>query len=177
MTKEASLEPLNDKEVEDFLARQRRAQEDSEWKTSTGIKETIAKAERLQKKIAKQKAAAKRKPRKLPFGEAWSNRFREQLLGRTITAVKYLNKEECGHWDDSTLALRLSIGSTPNPYKDIWAIASQDDEQNQSGVMTFCTVVPPDKYKGGHLEELAPNIPKHELGKTDHWMNEEKKKK
>ena len=92
MTKEASLEPLNDKEVEDFLARQRRAQEDSEWKTSTGIKETIAKAERLQKKIAKQKAAAKRKPRKLPFGEAWSNRFREQLLGRTITAVKYLNK-------------------------------------------------------------------------------------
>ena len=93
MNNEASLEPLNDKEVEDFLARQRRAQEDSEWKTSTGVKETIAKAERLQKKIAKQKEASKRKPRKLPFGDAWANRFREQLLGRTITAVKYLNEE------------------------------------------------------------------------------------
>ena len=73
------------------------------------------------------------------------------------------------------MALRLSIGSTPNPYKDIWAIASQDDEQNDAGVMTFCTVVEPDKYKGGHLEELAPNIYKHELNKTDHWMNEKKK--
>ena len=174
MTKEASLEPLNDKEVEDFLARQRRAQEDSEWKVSSGVKQSIAKAEKLQKKIAKQKAVAKRKPRKLPFGEAWADRFREQLLGRTITAVKYLNKEECGHWDDSTLALRLSIGSTPNPYKDIWAIASQDDEQNDAGVMTFCTVVPPEKYKGGELETLAPNICKHELNKTDHWMNEKK---
>ena len=175
MNNEASLEPLNSKEVEDFLARQRRAREDSEWKVSTGVKATMAKAEKLQKKIAKQKEAAKRKPRKLPFGDAWANRFREQLLGRTITAVKYLNAEECGHWDDSTLALRLSIGSTPNPFKDIWAIASQDDEQNQAGVMTFCTVVPLDKYKGGQLEELAPNICKHELNKTDHWMNEKKK--
>ena len=40
--------------------------------------------------------------------------------------------------------------------------------------MTFCTVVSPDKYKGGNLEELAPNICKHELDKTDHWMNKKK---
>ena len=77
MTKEASLEPLNDKEVEQFLEGQRRAQEDSQWKVSSGVKQSIAKAEKLQKKIAKQKAVAKRKPRKLPFGEAWSNRFRD----------------------------------------------------------------------------------------------------
>lgn len=164
----------NQKEVDEFLARQRRAQEDSQWKVSSDVKQAVAKAEKLQKKIAKQKETAKRKPRKLPFGKAWANRFREQLLGRTITAVKYLNEEECGHWTNSTLALRLSIGSTPNPHKDIWAIASQDDEQNDAGVMTFCTVVEPDKYKGGHLEEIAPNICKHELNKTDHWMNAKK---
>ena len=38
-TNEASLEPLSDKEVNDFLERQRRAAEDSKWATAKTIKE------------------------------------------------------------------------------------------------------------------------------------------
>ena len=38
-TNEASLEPLSDKEVNDFLERQRRAREDSKWATAKTIKE------------------------------------------------------------------------------------------------------------------------------------------
>ena len=38
-TNEASLEPLSDKEVNDFLERQRRAREDSKWSTAKTIKE------------------------------------------------------------------------------------------------------------------------------------------
>ena len=37
--REASLEPLSDKEVNDFLERQRRAAEDSKWSTAKTIKE------------------------------------------------------------------------------------------------------------------------------------------
>ena len=38
-TNEASLEPLSDKEVNDFLERQRRAAEDSKWSTAKTIEE------------------------------------------------------------------------------------------------------------------------------------------
>ena len=37
--REASLEPLSDKEVNDFLERQRRAAEDSKWSTAKTIEE------------------------------------------------------------------------------------------------------------------------------------------
>ena len=105
MTKEASLEPLNDKEVEDFLARQRRAQEDSEWKVSSGVKQSVAKAERLQKKIALQKALAKNKdPLKDPAVRrkadevaqraAFSKPYNDLFKGKTVRGALYMSPEE-----------------------------------------------------------------------------------
>ena len=105
MTKEASLEPLNDKEVEQFLEGQRRAQEDSQWKVSTGVKETMAKAERLQKKIALQKALAKNKdPLKDPEVRrkvdevaqraAFSKPYNDLFKGKTVRGALYMSPEE-----------------------------------------------------------------------------------
>ena len=169
MAKEASLEPLNSKEVEQFLEGQRRAQQDSEWKTATGVQQTMAKLDKLQKKRA---AAKKRKP---TFREAWANRFTHQLLGRTITGLRYMTKEECDDfgWSNSTLVLVLSLGSRRDPETDIFLIPQMDDEGNDAGVLNF-TPITPKKWDLEKFEELAPVLPSYDLEKTDHWMNDKK---
>jgi len=172
MTKEASLEPLNSKEVEQFLEGQRRARQDSQWKTSTDVKQTMAKVDKLQKKIA---AAKKRKP---TFAEAWAGRFTHQLMGRRITGLRYMTKSECEDfgWTNSCLVLVLSLGSMRDPDTDIFLIPQMDDEGNDAGVLNF-TPIKPKNFDMEKFEELAPVLPSYDLEKTDHWMNEEKKKK
>ena len=74
----------NKNDVEAFLEGQRRAQEDSVWKTSTGVKETMAKLDKLQKKIA----ASKKEENfhKLTFR---SNRTIRRLARETLVHKKF----------------------------------------------------------------------------------------
>tara|TARA_R100001082_G_scaffold90788_1_gene57402 strand:- start:54 stop:590 length:537 start_codon:yes stop_codon:yes gene_type:complete len=131
MNNEASLEPLNDKEVEDFLARQRRAQEDSEWKVSTGVKEAMAKAERLQKKIALQKALAKNKdPLKDPAVRrkadevaqraAFSKPYNDLLKGKIVRGAVYMSPEEAEEYGfySQPLVIHFTDGTKIVPLSD-----------------------------------------------------------
>ncbi len=74
----------NKKDVEAFLEGQRRAQEDSVWKTSTGVKETMAKLDKLQKKIAASKK--EEKFHKLTFR---SNATTRRLARETLAHKKF----------------------------------------------------------------------------------------
>jgi len=74
----------NKNDVEAFLEGQRRAQEDSVWKTSTGVKETMAKLDKLQKKIAASKK--EEKFHKLVFR---SNATTRRLARETLVHKKF----------------------------------------------------------------------------------------
>ena len=74
----------NKNDVEAFLEGQRRAQEDSVWKTSTGVKETMAKLDKLQKKIAASKK--EEKFHKLTFR---SNATTRRLARETLVHKKF----------------------------------------------------------------------------------------
>ena len=62
----------------------------------------------------------------------WENVAGEQLLGKKIVKVRYLNKKDIENlgWYESAIAFQLDDGN--------WIFPSQDDEGNGAGALFTC---------------------------------------
>ena len=68
---------------------------------------------------------------KINYTKKWTKYAKDRLVGKKITNVEYMTKEECKEagWHKRPICIQLN--------HEIWISPMQDDEGNDSGVMSY----------------------------------------